>query len=196
MLAGTSPKSEKTFTMRRLAFFFALSAGVGCCPAGESASAQAAPPSSAIRSLSQEEFARSGLGKLTAEELAYLDAALARRSKTDASKSPARPAVSQAQRPPSKEKVAADFGAEQVAQNKPTSTSDELHTNIEGSVQEFSGRAVFVLANGQIWQQRTPTDVYLPKKLTNPAVTLVRGPFGYKMIIDAADVVVYVKRIQ
>ena len=100
------------------------------------------------------------------------------------------------QRPPSREKIAVDFGAEQVAQAKPTTAGDELHTTIEGTVQEFSGRAVFVLGNGQIWQLRTPTDVFLPRKLINPAVTLIRGAFGYKRVIDAADLVLLVKRVQ
>ena len=83
-----------------------------------------------------------------------------------------------------------------MAPAKPTSDGDKLHTTIEGAVQEFSGRAVFVLGNGQIWQLRTPTDVFLPKKLLDPAVTLIRGAFGYKLVIDAADIVLLVKRIQ
>ncbi len=164
--------------------------------AAERSATETPPNSSSVRALSQEDFQRSGLGKLTPEELAYLDAALSRRQNLAAPPLQQNRSTAAPQRPPSKEKVAADFGAEQVAQSKPTNNSDELRTHIEGSVQEFSGRAVFVLANGQIWQQRTPTDVYLPKKLTNPAVTLVRGPFGYKMIIDDANIVVYVKRVQ
>ncbi len=153
---------------------------------------------SATRALTPEEFARAGLNKLTPEELAFLDAALARHQAPAVSSKTAPTATPTAttKRPPSKEKIAADFGAEQVAQNKPTNDADELHTHIEGTIQEFSGRAVFVLANGQIWQQRTPTDVFLPKKLVNPAVTLTRGAFGYKMVIDAANIVVFVKRVQ
>ena len=100
------------------------------------------------------------------------------------------------QRPPSKRKIAVEFGAEQVAQAKPTNADDELRTTIAGTVQEFSGRAVFVLGNGQIWQLRTPTDVILPKKLVNPAVTLIRGAFGYKLVIDDDDLILLVKRVQ
>lgn len=150
---------------------------------------------SATRALTAEEFARSGLNKLTPEELAFLDAALARHHSEVGQRAPV-PANSTAKRPPSKEKIAADFGVEQVAQSKPVNDADELHTHIEGTIQEFSGRTVFVLANGQIWQQRTPTDVFLPKKLVNPAVTLTRGAFGYKMVIDDANIVVFVKRVQ
>ena len=99
------------------------------------------------------------------------------------------------QRPPAQGKSTVEFGAEQIAQAKPTNDGDELHTTIEGTVQEFSGRAVFVLGNGQIWQLRTPADVFLPRKLVNPAVTLIRGAFGYKLVIDAADLVLLVKRV-
>jgi len=159
------------------------------------------PPSktSLAQTLSAEEFARAGLNKLTPDELAFLDAALARRSlppAVGASAAPATP-IRQEKLPPTREKVAADFGAEQVAaQKQPAADVGELHTHIEGTVQEFSGRAVFALGNGQVWQLRTPADIYLTKKLVNPEVTLIRGPGGYKMVIDAANVVVLVKRIQ
>lgn len=154
--------------------------------------------SSVTRALSPDEFARAGLNKLTAEELDFLEAVLARRQTPAPSSkaAPTAPPSAIAPRGPSKEKIAAAFGAEQVAPAKPTSDGDKLHTTIEGAVQEFSGRAVFVLGNGQIWQLRTPTDVFLPKKLLNPAVTLIRGAFGYKLVIDAADIVLFVKRIQ
>jgi hypothetical protein len=167
------------------------------CPFRFIASGAADPaPRSLAQTLSAEEFSRSGLNKLTAEELAYLDAALARRQPPSAS-NPAPKSKTPEPRRSSPDAKAADFGAEQVAQAKaPAKDFSELHTQIEGTVQEFSGRAVFVMANGQIWQQRTPTDVYLPKKLVNPNVTLLRGAAGYKMVIDDANVVILVKRIQ
>ncbi len=178
-------------------------------------SAEPANPSSIslAKTLSPEEFARAGLNKLTPEELAFLDATLASKSlspvavaatvparaSTPAS-SAKRPAAQPASTPSaplaSAPEATSDFGAEQISKVKPTSGPDELHTTIEGTVQEFSGRAVFVLANGQVWQQRTPQDVFLSKKLVNPAVTLIRTSLGYKMLIDAANVVVFVKRIQ
>lgn len=96
----------------------------------------------------------------------------------------------------------AAFGAEQVLSSKPKAakdkeaTPDELHSRIEGTVQEFSGRAVFVLENGQIWQQRIPESVFLSKKYVNPEVIIQHGTGGYKMIIVPANRVVFVKRIQ
>lgn len=152
---------------------------------------------SLAKSLSAEDFARAGLNKLSPEELAFLESALARQHPpaVPATKTPP-VATAPTKRPLSREKVAADFGAEQVAQPTAADSGDTLHTHIEGTVQEFSGRAAFVLANGQIWQLRTPADIFLSKKLVNPEVTLIKGSLGYKMVIDAANVVVFVKRIQ
>jgi hypothetical protein len=181
--------------MFRGILLLALLSGTGRLMRAESATGGA---SSVTRALSPDEFARAGLNKLTAEELDFLEAVLARRQTPAPSSkaAPTAPPSAIAPRGLSKEKIAAAFGAEQVAPAKPTSDGDKLHTTIEGAVQEFSGRAVFVLGNGQIWQLRTPTDVFLPKKLLNPAVTLIRGAFGYKLVIDAADIVLFVKRIQ
>jgi hypothetical protein len=186
---------RRQWVMLRGLLLLALLSGTGQLTRAESSGGGSL---SVTRTLSPEEFARAGLNKLTAEELAFLDAALARRqppARPSKAAPPAAPAAI-AQRGPAKGKIAAEFGAEQVAQAKPTNDGDELHTTIEGTVQEFSGRAVFVLGNGQIWQLRTPTDVFLPKKLVNPTVTLIRGAFGYKLVIDAADLVLLVKRVQ
>ena len=106
-----------------------------------------------------------------------------------------RRAPSVAQNPGSK-KADDDFGAEQLSRPKSDETPSELHSRIEGTIQEFSGRAVFVLENGQIWQQRIPQAYYFPHKLVNPEVIITKGLGGYKMAIVAADAVVFVKRIQ
>jgi hypothetical protein len=171
------------------------------------AEAGSSPGYSLAKTLTPEEFAKAGLSKLTPEELAFLETALVRQqgvqSNARTTSSAAKPGkkgapASDKGGPASltREQVAADFGAEQVAQNRPAADVNEVRTHIEGTVQEFSGRAVFVLGNGQIWQQRTPQDVFLSKKLVNPEVTLIRTSLGYKMLIDAANVVVFVKRIQ
>ena len=75
-------------------------------------------------------------------------------------------------------------------------TPAALHTRIEGTLDGFSGRAVFVMENGQIWQLRMPQTVSFVRKLTNPEVVITRGTFGYKMLIVPADRVVPVKRLQ
>jgi hypothetical protein len=96
----------------------------------------------------------------------------------------------------STDKAAASFGAEQVAPVTKVVTEQELHAHIEGTIESFSGRAVFVLDNGQIWQQRIPDTVYFSPKLVNPEVIITRGFIGYKMLIVEANRIVFVKRVQ
>jgi hypothetical protein len=190
---------RKNVFMIRRAFLVVVVFGLAHLGAAE---AGGPTPYSLAKTLSAEEFARAGLNKLTPDELAFLEAALARQhgqgAATVAAPTPTSPAKAKAatKRPATGDAASSDFGAEQVSKTIPANDGGELHTRIEGTVQEFSGRAVFVLANGQVWQQRIPQDVFLSKKLVNPEVTLLRTSLGYKMIIDAANVVVYVKRVQ
>jgi hypothetical protein len=109
-----------------------------------------------IRALTPEEFAKAGLNKLTPEELTFLEAALALQA------APVAPAEKVVQ---ATGKAAASFGAEQVTPAQRVVTEQELHAHIEGTIESFSGRAVFVLDNGQIWQQRIPDTVYFTRSL-------------------------------
>jgi len=197
--------------LRHVRFFSAfIASGVllvpFALPSAQADETSATPSGVLANTLTHEEFVRAGLQKLTPEELAALEAALLRHQQlasppaaTPADNStviytaPSTPAPGKA--PSSAEKTAA-FGAEQVTKAKPLETDAELHSHIEGTLEGFSGRAVFVLGNGQIWQQRVPETVYFAKKLVNPEVILTRSFAGYKMLIVPADRVVFVKRIQ
>jgi len=152
-----------------------------------SAWAAAPAPASIIHSLTPEEFTQAGLNKLTPEELTFLEAALARHQPGVAQAAPVKPDEAVVN---STDKSAASFGAEQIV------TEQELHARIEGTIESFTGRAVFVLDNGQIWQQRIPDTVYFTPKLVNPEVVITRGFVGYKMLIVPANRIVFVKRIQ
>lgn len=149
---------------------------------GASLLAADAPPS--LRAIfSLEEFSGAGLDKLSPTELAKLETALA--AHRAALTAPAKQAKS----------TARDFGSEQIA--KPAvDTGAELRSRIEGTVTDLSGRSVFVLENGQVWQQRIPDKVYVPRPLVNPEVTLTRGLAGYKMDIEGMTRTIFVKRIQ
>lgn len=170
-----------------------LLAAFSSCLAGALLAAEK-PPGGLVGTLSPEEFAHAGLAKLTSEELAALDAALSRHQTPSRPVAPAKPS----QQPVSAAKNdAAGLGAEQVAMAaKPADTAEQLRTRIEGTLDGFSGRAVFAMENGQIWQVRIPESVSFVHKLTNPEVVITRGTFGYKMLIVAADRVIAVKRIQ
>ena len=150
-------------------------------------------PASIIKTLTPEEFAKAGLGKLSPEELIFLEEALARHQEGVAQAAPVAPTETVIK---STDKAASSFGAEQVAPVQKVVTDQELHAHIEGTIESFSGRAVFVLDNGQIWQQRNPETVYFTPKLENPEVVITRGLIGYKLLIVEANRVVFVKRIQ
>ena len=149
---------------------------------------------SVIHSLTAEEFAKAGLNKLTPEELAFLEEAIAHHQQPPAMAE--LPPAPKEQVVKSTDKAAAAFGAEQVTEVKREVSGQELHAHIEGTIESFSGRAVFVLDNGQIWQQRIPDTVYFTPKLENPEVIITRGLVGYKMLIVPANRVVFVKRGQ
>jgi hypothetical protein len=160
-------------------------------------------PAAAIHTLTPEEFAKAGLNKLTPEELVYLEEALARHQQVPNSSSPAvaaaqttGPIVPTEKVVKSTDKAAASFGSEQVTPAPRVVSHEELHAHIEGTIESFSGRAVFVLDNGQIWQQRIPDTVYFTPKLVNPEVIITRGFVGYKMLIVPANRIVFVKRVQ
>lgn len=150
-------------------------------------------PHSLAETLTPEEFARAGLNKLTPEELSFLDGALARHRQALPPPRPAKPAEAVVH---STDKSAAAFGAEQVTPAKRLVTEEELHAKIEGVIESFTGRAVFVLDNGQIWQQRMPDTHYFTPKLVNPEVIITRSFGGYRMFIVPASRVVFVKRVQ
>ncbi len=155
--------------------------------------AESSDPAAIIHALTPEEFTKAGLNKLTPEELTFLEEALAHHQQVAVQAAPVAPAEKVVQ---STDKAAASFGAEQVTPAQRVVTEQELHAHIEGTIESFSGRAVFVLDNGQIWQQRIPDTVYFTPKLENPEVIITRGFVGYKMLIVPANRIVFVKRIQ
>ncbi len=177
-------------------------------PSAQADENPATPSGVLANTLTHEEFVRAGLQKLTPEELAALEAALIRHQQlasppvaaaTPADNStviytaPSSPAARQGAHLRRKNR---GFRGGTGHKAKPLETDAELHSHIEGTLEGFSGRAVFVLGNGQIWQQRVPETVYFAKKLVNPEVILTRSFAGYKMLIVPADRVVFVKRVQ
>ena len=176
-------------------------AAATCLLAARLMAAEPATPGGTLaRILKPEEFAEAGLHKLSAAELSSLEAALRRHGQLAAGKStPAvrpTPAAPSAPAAPAAKTATADFGSEQVAAAKPAELTEALHSRISGTLDGFSGRAVFLLENGQIWQQRNPETASFSRRLVNPEVVITRGAVGYQMLIVALDRVVFVKRVQ
>jgi hypothetical protein len=150
--------------------------------------AEPAPSPSLRKLLTPQEFERAGLTKLTPGELGALEAALAAH---------ARPPTSSTRGAPSRSETAAEsrrFGEEEL--HRAPATGAELRTRIEGTVTDLTGRSVFALENGQVWQQRIPDRILVPRPLLNPEVIITHGIGGYKMDITGLDRIVFVKRIQ
>jgi hypothetical protein len=181
--------------------FVAIRLAATCLFVGGLVAADPNPPSGALaRILKPEEFAAAGLHKLSAAELASLEAALIRHGQLAAGKSiPPTKAIrstAAASAEPAAKSGPADFGAEQIVAAKPAELTEALRSRISGTLDGFSGRAVFLLENGQIWQQRNPETVSFSRRLVNPEVVITRGAVGYLMLIVAADRLVLVKRVQ
>ena len=125
--------------------------------------------------MSSREFERAGLEKLTPEELAFLNAFLGRKAET----------------------TEESFGKEQVEQRqivRQKREPAEFETHIVGEFRGWDGATVFRLANGQIWQQRIKSKYRF--RATDPAVTLVRGRFGYYLKLQDSGRQVAVKRLK
>ena len=132
--------------------------------------------------MSRTEFERAGLDKLSAEELAYLNAYLGRAA------------------PPPGSIADASEPARQAAPPKPqaplrTARSGEpIKSRIRGEFRGWDGHTRFVLENGQVWQQRV-AGTYR-HRASNPRVTIAKGRFGHHLTVDASGRRVGVKRVR
>ncbi len=113
-----------------------------------------------------------GLDKLSADELAALNAWLAR-SRAVASPPPA----SQPDRPTARRDAPA------------------IAARIQGEFKGWKGNTVFRLDNGQVWRQRVGGR-YRSPTLENPEVLIEKGAFGYYLKVLEADRSIGVKRVR
>ena len=88
---------------------------------------------------------------------------------------------------------------EAVARNPPTSPVTDIETRLIGDFTGWSGRTVFTLDNGEVWQQtKNYISDYSPRSpIPQPKVTITKGMFGaYNMRIEGIKRTVQVKRVQ
>ena len=138
------------------------------------ASAEVVAAETLQREMSDEQFDRAGLNRLTAEELEYLNRYLQRADV------------------PQEEQ----FGSEQVETTaaKRQSEVSEINSSIKGEFTGWEGRTVFRLANGQIWQQRLSGRYR--HRATDPEVSITRERFGYYLKIVETGRKIAVKRLK
>ncbi len=71
---------------------------------------------------------------------------------------------------------------------------DIFETKIDGEFHGWSGKTLFALANGQVWQQ---SSYALTRHYAySPRVVLYRSGCGIKMKVDGVDHTISVKRIK
>ena len=110
--------------------------------------------------MSDAEFRAAGLEKLSAEELAQLNAWLIRYTAGDA------------------EVLRASNKAVRKAQK-----SHEIVARIQGDFQGWTGKTIFRLDNGQVWKQRLD-NTYRYRGAANPQVRIERNWMGfYRMTV-------------
>ncbi len=110
--------------------------------------------------MSPGEFKKSGLDKLSPEELANLNRWLAGDREKTAKKAAARTA-----------RTKLDF----------------LVSRVDGSFTGLTGATVVHLQDGTVWKQANSDDRFHGSPVENPGAAVVHGTFGYKMRIEGAQ---------
>jgi hypothetical protein len=128
--------------------------------------------------LTAEQRKAAGLDKLSPEELAALDRAVAayrQSAETTAAKTAAATAVAEYKKheePGIVARALASFKRQQAEEKQ-----ERINAHIVGDFHGWEGRTLFNLDNGQVWQQATADEYYIsPQK--NPAVVVFKTTYG------------------
>jgi hypothetical protein len=166
----------------------------------------AAEPAKSLRDvLTPEAFKNSGLEKLSAEELNYLNIQLFGEVRTKQASQAERPKKADTPAPASEQGIIASlpsgeaaFGQEEklaVEVVKIQKVPDEIHSRIAGHFEGWSGKTVFILENGQHWKQTESGNFDV--SLDSPEVTIKKGLFGvFYLRVSGYGSTVKVKRIK
>jgi len=146
--------------------------------------------SSLEEQMTGKEFMAAGLGKLSAEELAALNAWIRARSLATLD-SPKAGAVAGTAIVAETQEDMRGFKTEKDEPDRTTITS-----RIVGRFSGWDGQTVFKLENGMIWGQ-ADKDKFWVKEVENPVVTIEPGMFGtWRLSIEGYNSNCRVERIQ
>lgn len=149
------------------------------------------------RRLSPEDFRAAGLGKLTGEEIARLDA-LVERERAGAVANPASsgsPAGGTAVRAPVPPSAQAGRDAKVVVAPGTKIEFSAVESRLTGVFTGWEPRGVFALENGQRWREATGS-AYASPPLSEPKVRITPGVLGtFWMEIEGVRVRVKVVRV-
>lgn len=125
-----------------------------------------------------DDFAKAGLGKLTSEEVAHLDALLLKLVNAAAT------ITLERQKPLAAAKL-----------NAPAySVPSVIESQIDGEFEGWDGDTIFKLMNGQIWQQVEYSYAYSYAYM--PDVLIYPSGSGYKMKVEGMDEAIEVRRLR
>lgn len=145
--------------------------------------------------MSAAEFKAAGLDKLSAAELAQLNAWIDRELKLPAASAQATAASAPASAAAASAPAAAAPASADMRGFDLNAGRSEIRSEIVGSFTGWSGRTVFRLANGQVWQQ-SENDAFAVN-LESPGVVIEPAAFGTWLLkVDGYNRSVRVKRIQ
>ena len=113
------------------------------------------------------EFKAAGLGKLSPDELAKLNAWL------------------QGYRQVTEQ--AAEKKATSRAEKTARTKLDVLVSRVDGTFNGLTGRTIIRLEDGTVWKQANADDRYRSKNPDHPAAAVIHGIFGYKMQIEGTQ---------
>jgi len=150
-------KIPRTFLICCLLVGFAVTFGLL-----RSAHAKRQPESGDIQQMmTPDEFKAAGLGKLSPDELAKLNAWL------------------QGYR------QVTEQAAEKKASARAERTKmDLIVSRVDGSFNGLTGRTIIRLEDGTVWKQANSEDHYRTSVTDRPAAAVIHGIFGYKMRIE------------
>lgn len=133
-----------------------------------------------------------GLDTLSAAEISNLNTWLNGRARVaNASTLTAVPAASPPV--PAPTTGAAAFGASMLAPQLPE--PDRIESRILGTFKGWSGKTIFKLENGQVWQQADDSSEF-ETNIQNPKVIIKKLGWGYLLTIPGDSDTVFVRRIR
>lgn len=169
-----------------------LFAFVGSLGLAVAAPLRAQVDSSLEELMSQDQFERAGLNKLSAEELAFLNRWIRERKAMPAPAAPVAPAAAAA----SADNTTAPAASDSSAGFRPKAAKREkIVSQIDGEFSGWSGKTRFKLKNGQVWRQID--DRSFPHSAFEPKVEIRPKAAGsWRMYVDGINRSVKVVRIK
>lgn len=142
--------------------------------------------------LTAQEFHADGLDTLTPEQRGALNDWITGYLHSESQAEAAAAPPAQRTSAPAAATRDAAFGASMLKSN--TDEPNNIHSSIVGKFTGWSGRTIFTLANGQVWQQSEPADY--DTTMMNPEVVIKKLSFGYLLTIPGRGQTVFVARIK